>query len=110
MSIHPGYAEAILSGRKRAEFRKRLAEDVRTVLSTAHFTSKRDRWLVHRHPGTLKAAPGRYLAPTALSWRNLLHDFTNYYSGRSLGVALLVGEVGRLTRPVPLSGVDPSPV
>ena len=23
MSIHPGYAEAILSGRKRAEFRKR---------------------------------------------------------------------------------------
>ena len=33
MSIHPGYAEAILSGRERAEFRKRpLAEDVRTVL------------------------------------------------------------------------------
>ena len=33
MSIHPRYAEAILSGQKRVEFRKRrLAPDVTTVL------------------------------------------------------------------------------
>ena len=110
MSIHPGYAEAILSGRKRAEFRKRpLAEDVRTVLIYATApVSTIVGWFTVR--GTLKAAPEDI-------WRQLhsvgeicWHDFTNYYSGRSLGVALLVGEVGRLTRPVPLSGVDPSPV
>jgi predicted transcriptional regulator len=110
MSIHPGYAEAILSGRKRAEFRKRpLAEDVRTVLIYATApVSAIVGWFTVR--GTLKAAPEDI-------WRQLhsvgeicWHDFTNYYSGRSLGVALLVGEVGRLTRPVPLSGVDPSPV
>jgi predicted transcriptional regulator len=109
MSIHPVYAEAILSGRKRAEFRKRpLAEDVRTVLIYATApVSAIVGWFTVKD--TLRAAPDDI-------WRQLhsvgeicQHDFTNYYSGRSLGVALLVDEVGRLNKPVPLSGVDPSP-
>ena len=85
MSIHPGYAEAILSGRKRAEFRKRpLAEDVRTVLIYATApVSAIVGWFTVR--GTLKAAPEDI-------WRQLhsvgeicWHDFTNYYSGRQFG-------------------------
>ena len=109
MSIHPGYAEAILSGRKRAEFRKRpLAEDVRIVLIYATApVSAIVGWFTVRY--TLRAAPEDI-------WRQLhsvgeicWHDFVNYYSGHDLGIALLVGEVGRLARPVPLSGVNPSP-
>jgi predicted transcriptional regulator len=109
MSIHPGYAEAILSGRKRAEFRKRpLAEDVSIVLIYATApVSAIVGWFTVR--GTLRATPEDI-------WRQLhsvgeicWHDFANYYSGYGSGVALLVGEVGRLARPVPLSGVDPSP-
>jgi len=59
--------------------------------------------------GTLKTRPEDI-------WR-LLHDvgeicwsdFAAYYSDCDEGVALLVGETGRLTKPVALSEIDPSP-
>ena len=109
MSIHPSYAEAIVSGRKRAEFRKRpLAADVDVVLIYATApVSAIIGWFTVR--GTLKTKPENI-------WR-LLHDlgeicwsdFAAYYSGCDEGVALLVGETGRLTKPVALSEIHPSP-
>jgi predicted transcriptional regulator len=109
MSIHPRYAEAIVSGRKRAEFRKRsLAADVDVVLIYATApVSAIIGWFTVR--GTLKTKPEDI-------WR-LLHDvgeicwsdFTAYYSGCHEGVALLVGEAGRLTKPVALAEIHPSP-
>lgn len=109
MSIHPHYAEAIVSGRKRAEFRKRpLAADVNVVLIYATApVSAIIGWFTVR--GTVKTTPKDI-------W-HLLHDvgeicwadFAAYYSGCNEGVALLVGEAGRLTRPVALSEIQPSP-
>lgn len=108
MSIHPGYAEAILSGRKRAEFRKRpLAEDVRIVLIYATApVSAIVGWFTVRD--TLRATPQDIWLQLHSVGEICWHDFANYYSGRDLGIALLVGEVGRLATPVPLSGVNPS--
>jgi predicted transcriptional regulator len=109
MSIHPRYAEAIISGRKRAEFRKRpLAVDVAVVLIYATApVSAIIGWFTVRD--TLRTKPEDI-------WR-LLHDvgeigwpdFASYYSGCEEGVALLVGETGRLAKPVTLSEIDPSP-
>jgi predicted transcriptional regulator len=109
MSIHPRYAEAIVSGRKRAEFRKRpLAADVDVVLiyATAPISAIVG-WFTVRD--TVKTTPEDI-------WR-LLHDvgeicwndFAAYYSGCNEGVALLVGETERLTKPVALSEIHPTP-
>ncbi len=58
MSIHQRWAEAIVDGRKRVEFRKRrLAEDIRTVLiyATAPTSQVIGQFTIdendHRHPG-----------------------------------------------------------
>jgi predicted transcriptional regulator len=109
MSIHPRYAEAIVSGRKRAEFRKRpLAADVDVVLIYATApVSAIIGWFTVRD--TLKTKPDDI-------WR-LLHDvgeicwsdFAAYYAGCDEGVALLVGETGRFTKQVALSELHPSP-
>jgi predicted transcriptional regulator len=109
MSIHPGYAEAIVSGSKRAEFRKRpLAPDVDVVLvyATAPVSAIIGWFTVC---GTVKASPKEI-------WR-LLHDvggigwtdFSAYYSGCAEGIAFLVGESGRLSNPVRLAEINPSP-
>jgi predicted transcriptional regulator len=109
MSIHPRYAEAIVSGRKRAEFRKRpLAADVDIVLIYATApVSAIVGWFTVR--GTVKTRPEDI-------W-HLFHDvgeicwsdFAAYYSGCDEGVALLVGAAERLAKPLALSDIRPSP-
>lgn len=109
MSIHPNYAEAILSGRKRAEFRKRpLAEDVDVVLIYATTPVRAIiGWFTVRD--VVRTTPEDI-------WRRLhdvgeicWSDFAAYYSGCNEAVALLVGEVGRFPKPVALSEIRPSP-
>ena len=108
MSIHPRYAEAILSGRKRAEFRKRpLAADVGIVLIYATApVSAIVGWFTVRD--TVRTAPDniwrRLHAVGEICWP----DFADYYAGRDEGVALLIGEVGRLAKPVALSEMRPA--
>jgi predicted transcriptional regulator len=107
MSIHPRYAEAILAGRKQAEFRKRpLAADVDVVLmyATAPVSAIVGWFTVS---GTVKSAPDDI-------WRCLHNvgeigwpDFADYYAGRDEGVAFLIGKVGRLPKPVSLSEIKP---
>lgn len=109
MSIHPRYAEAIVSGRKRAEFRKRsLAADVDIVLiyATAPVSAIVGWFTVC---GTVKTRPEDiwhlFHEVGEICWT----DFAAYYSGCDEGVALLVGEVARLAKPVTLSEIHPSP-
>jgi predicted transcriptional regulator len=109
MSIHPEYAEAIISGRKRAEFRKRpLADDIDLVLIYATApVSAIIGWFTVRE--TVKTTPKSI-------W-NSLHDvagiswseFSAYYSDCSEAVALLVGEAKRLSRPMGLKDLTPQP-
>jgi predicted transcriptional regulator len=109
MSIHPQYAEAIVDGRKRVEFRKRpLAADVDIVVIYATSPVRAIiGWFTVRE--TLRAAPEdiwhRLHAVGEISWS----DFQAYYSGCSEAVALLIGEVQRLAEPVALSQICPRP-
>lgn len=109
MAIHPRYAEAILSGRKRAEFRKRpLADDVDVVLIYATAPVKAIiGWFTVR--SVVKTTPDNI-------WRTLRDvgeicqsDFAAYYAGCNEGVALLVGQAERLRKPIALSEISPSP-
>lgn len=109
MALHPRYAEAILSGRKRAEFRKRpLAADVDVVLIYATApVSAIVGWFKVRDTvkTTLKDMWCLLHAEGDICWS----DFWDYFAGYDEGVALLVGEVGRLVRPVALSEIRPVP-
>lgn len=109
MSIHPRYAEAILAGKKLVEFRKRpLPPDVEMVLIYA--TSP-----VRAIIGWFTVSGVVRTTPDAI-WRSLhsvgeisRSDFQSYYAGCAEGVAMLVGETGRLAGPVTLSELSPTP-
>lgn len=109
MSIHPHYAEAILKGTKRIEFRKRaLACDVRTVVVYA--------------TAPVKAIVGEFTiddivvaTPTRL-WN--LHgsvggidrsSYREYYAGSTRAAGILVKASRRYKRPVPLAELSPMP-
>jgi predicted transcriptional regulator len=109
MSIHPEYAEAILSGRKCVEFRKRpLAEDIDIVLIYATAPVQAIvGWF--RVGGTVKSSPSQI-------WR-WLHsrgeisrpEFETYYAGYTQSVALLVEGAERFSKSVRLSSLSPRP-
>jgi predicted transcriptional regulator len=109
MSIHPEYAEAILSGRKCVEFRKRpLAKDIDIVAiyATAPIQAIVGWFSVS---GTVKSSPSQI-------WR-CLHShgeiswsaFETYYAGHTQCVALLVEKAERFSKPVRLSSLSPCP-
>jgi predicted transcriptional regulator len=108
MSIHPQYAEAILSGQKGVEFRKRaLASDVKSVLVYA--TSP-----VRKIIGEFMIAETVIGTPEEL-W-NKFGDigcidsisYDRYYENSDVAVALVVESVRRLEA-IPLSAFDPEP-
>jgi len=105
MSIHPQYAEAIMAGRKKVEFRKRnLADDVKIVvvyatrpvgavvgtftLDGADIDTPADLWRRHGHHGCIERPA-----------------YDAYFHDRSSAVALRVAGAHRLSAPVPLSAV-----
>lgn len=109
MSIQPRFAQAILSGDKRVEFRKRrLAHDIKTVLIYETAPSQR---IVGRFAvaGTVEATP------TAL-WRQFgsvggisRRELLGYYAGHERAVALVIQNAERYKRPIPLGGLRASP-
>lgn len=106
MSIRPQFAEAILSGVKLVEFRKRrLAPDVSTVLMYATLP-------VGRVIGVFEVAGYDVASPSALWERHKKHagiarsGYRAYYRGSSTAVGILVRDVRRLARPVPLAELD----
>jgi predicted transcriptional regulator len=109
MAIQPQYAQAILSGDKTVEFRKRgLAPDVDTVLM--YETSPTQRVVgVFRVDATVRLAPSglwrRFGSVGSISRQN----FMSYYDAHRIAVGLVVGSVVRLAAPVPLSDLQPRP-
>jgi predicted transcriptional regulator len=102
LSIHPQYAESILDGRKRVEFRKSgFTRNVRHVIiystqpvgavvgifETEEIVSKKpeDLW--------------EEFAPVGGIDRS---DFHNYYKGRNIGFSIKIKRARRLSHPVSL--------
>lgn len=109
MSIHPSYAEAIVSGRKRAEFRKRpLAPDIDVVLiyATAPVQAIVGWFSV---TGTVKSSPNEIWDRLHSQGIITRSEFVKYYADHSQGVALLVGKAERFPKPVALSNLSPRP-
>ncbi|MBZ5735641.1 hypothetical protein K8Z61_14190 [Nocardioides sp. TRM66260-LWL] len=109
MAIRPQYAQAILTGAKTVEFRKRgLADDVDTVLV---YETAPTRSVV----GVFKVDDTVRMSPRGL-WRRFgsvgaiaRGDFMSYYDTSPTAVGLVVGTVVSLRVPVPLSELRPSP-
>lgn len=102
MSIHPRYAERILAGTKRVEFRKRpIANDVTHVVvyATAPISAV---------VGAFTVEGQHTLDPQSL-WRLFSEvggiartDFFHYYEGRAQGTGISVGEVLHAAEPLSL--------
>lgn len=109
MAIHPGYANAILDGRKTVEFRKRgLAPDVRTVVIYA--TSPEKRIVGEFTVDSVTVAAPAELWSTAGSQGCIARaDFDAYYAASGSAAGIGVANARRYRVPVPLSELDPTP-
>lgn len=107
-SIHPHYAEAILSGTKTVEFRRTpIADDVTHVVVYATAPMK-------MVVGIFEVDEVEALTP-ASAWRKYSAvgaidpgAFDAYYSGAAKAHVIKVRRVQRLVSPVPLAQIDPS--
>ncbi len=108
VSVHPKFAELILNGRKRVEFRKRrFAESVTHVVIYATRP-------VQKILGFFEVSAVREDTPSRL-WRRYKARggisravFSEYFGEHPLGVAIEVGRVFAFSSPLPLSGVSAS--
>jgi predicted transcriptional regulator len=109
MAIHERYADAIMDGVKRVEFRKRrLADDIETVwvYATAPVSKVIGRFSVHEIvSGTPQAIWEQFGAEGVIEQ----DAFFDYYDGRDTAVAIVVGMAERLADPVALDELDPRP-
>jgi predicted transcriptional regulator len=109
MAIHPQYADAILAGQKRVEFRKRqLAADVDTVVIYATAPVK-------AIIGEFTIA-GAVVAPPAQVWTALgavgaidKSAFDAYYAGSETAIAISVKAARRYAVQVTLAAIIPEP-
>ena len=103
LSIHPRFADGILSGVKRVELRRRLPR-----------ISSQDTVIVYETVPT-KAVVGLFVVesverlPVNQLWRKVRGiagvtrtEFFKYFDGVTDGVAIFAGETERFRRPVPL--------
>jgi predicted transcriptional regulator len=104
-SIHPRFADAILRGEKRVEFRRR-GPSRDTAFVIVYATSPVKRVVGWFRVGGIEAE-----APRAL-WARFggvggveLDEFDRYYEGRDVGTAITVAEPAALTEPLQLSSV-----
>lgn len=109
MAIHERYAEAIMDGVKRVEFRKqRLADDIQTVwvYATAPVSKVIGHFSVDEIvQGTPKDIWDRFGAVGVIEQE----AFFDYYDGRSTAIAIVVRSAERLPDPVALQEMDPRP-
>ncbi len=109
LSIKPHYANAILDGKKKVEFRKRkFGKAVSHVILYATAP-------IMRIVGWFRVGPLHELSPERL-WRRFSavggisrEDFSAYYSGVSSGVAIAVADAQRLKKPLALKRISSSP-
>ncbi|MFJ4228415.1 hypothetical protein ACIPYV_12715 [Paenarthrobacter nicotinovorans] len=103
MSIRPEFADAILSGQKVVEFRKRpVADDVSHVLIYATMpVGSLLGWFVVRGQQTM--SPKRLWSTFRGVGGISKSRFFDYYDQREHGTGILVETAGRFLEPVPLS-------
>lgn len=100
MSFHPQYAQRILDGTKRVEFRKRrIADDVTHIVVYATAP-------VSAVVGAFAVRDQHSLSPHKL-WLRFeevagigIKDYVNYFSGRETGVGIEVGDIWRAHTPM----------
>ena len=109
LSIKPQYANAILDGRKKVEFRKRVF--ARAVTHIVIYATAP----IGRIVGWFKVGKTAEKSPAAL-WRSFskvggitAKDFNAYYKNAALGVAIGVSNPRRLPKPVAVSRVGATP-
>lgn len=107
LSIHPPYAEGILTGTKHVELRKASLREGTTHVAI-YATSP-----VQRVVGLFEVA-GTDVAPPDELWTRYRdvagidrQGYDAYFAGRALGHAIRVGEVRRLATPARLNQIDP---
>src|SRR5689334_12761204 len=103
MAIHPRYAQAILSGRKTIEFRKRaLASDVRTVLiyETSPTQAIVGEFDLQDH---VVESPDELWNQYGAMGAICEADYAAYYAGRPEAIGLAIASARRYDHPVPLS-------
>lgn len=109
MAIHERYADAIMDGVKRVEFRKRrLADDIETVwlYVTAPMSKVVGQFSVGEVvSGTPRDIWERYGAVGVIE----RDAFFDYYDGVRTAVAIVVGAAERLPDPVALAEMNPPP-
>ncbi len=106
LSIHPQYANAIVDGKKKVEFRKtNFSKDIKSVVIYA--TNPLKKVLGYFEISYIEEAAPRYL------WtkhRDVGHidykDFNKYYSSPKYGIAIVIRNVWVLKRPVKLNELD----
>lgn len=106
LSIHPQYAEAILNGEKKVEFRKAgFSKDVTHVVIYA--TKPIGAVVgVFETDGSVVQSP-RELWQTFSAVGGITRgDFDAYYSGRPTGVAIKIKKAKRLPEPLPLTRIQ----
>ena len=107
MSIHPHWADAIMDGRKRVEFRRaRFSRQISHVVVYA--TSP-----IRRVVGYFEVAGVTAAEPETL-WQQFAdvggieaEAFRGYFEGAESGVAISVGKVQELSAPVELTAILP---
>ena len=109
LSIKPQYAQAILDGSKKVEFRK--SNFRRTISHIVIYATAP----VMRVIGWFKPGKVRVSSPSQL-WRRfssvggiVRQDFDRYYANAESGVAIGVNSPKRFKRDLPLSAVTASP-
>lgn len=105
LSVHPEYAESILDGSKRVEFRKtrfRNSPDLAVLYATSPMMRIVGYFKVKGID--TKSVDGLWRKYGKVSGMSR-DSFRSYYGDSKVGVALSVGEAKRLRRPMPLSSV-----
>jgi len=102
MSIHPEYANKILNGTKRVEFRKWMfsnAPSIVVIYSTSPVSQVVGYFIVD---GIEASDPlslwDKYNTAGGINRK----DFNHYFKGAERGIAIRVGKVHRLNKPVGL--------
>jgi predicted transcriptional regulator len=107
LAIKPQFAQAIMEGRKRVEFRKtRFKQCPRFIVLYASTPIK-------QVVAYFEVAYIKELSPRGL-WREFKHiggieyrDFIDYYGDRSVGFAIVIAAVWKLTQPARLNHLNP---
>jgi predicted transcriptional regulator len=103
ISIHPKYAQAIIHGHKRVEFRKgRFARAVSHVViyATAPVSKVVGLFVVR---GIHQSSVGQLWRSYRTCGGILRRAFFSYYYEKTTGVAIEIGNVHKFSRPLPLS-------